>query len=281
MKRILLPTDFSFNSLNAANYAIELFREEECDFFLVNTYTPSFVHSRFMASAVYGGGMVEDNVQSRSQEGLSRVLEQINGKNNNPNHHFTSISSFNLLTEELKDIIENEQIDLIVTGTKGASGFEEVFLGSNTVRMIKCIRECPILAIPENYKFTVSKKIGFATDFKRNFSAEVIEPLINLAKYIDASIDIVHINEQEQLSKYQESNKDILLEYLQAVAHSLHEMPYFASKTDVIKLFVEETNINLLAMIYYRHGYLEELVREPVVKRMAFHSEVPILVLPE
>lgn len=280
MKKILLPTDFSSNSLNAAKYAIELFKEEECEFFLVNTYTPAFVNSRFMASAVHGG-LAEDGVQTASQQGLEETLDYINAHFKYPKHHFQTISSFNLLTEEMKEIVENEKINLVVTGTKGASGFDEVFLGSNTVRMIKSIRECPILAVPENHGYIQAKRIGFATDFKRNFSLEVVEPLIKLAKSNNASIHVMHINEKESLSKCQESNKKILQEYLNEVKYTMQRMPYFASKTDVITFFIEDSKIDLLAMIYYRHGYLEELVREPVVKRMAFHSEVPLLILPE
>ena len=280
MKNILLPTDFSKNSLNAAKFAIEFFKEEECIFHLLNTYTPAIVHSRFMAATMHGG-LVEDNVRSESENGLEELLNQINTDYKYPQHSFKCISSFNLLTEEIKEIVESDNIDFIVTGTKGSSGFEQVFLGSNTVRIIKAVRACPILAVPEDFEYIKPVRIGFPTDFKRNFSAEVIEPLINLAKYNDASIYIMHINEQETLSKHQESNKNILLEYLNEVPHSLQRMPYFASKTDVINFFLEDAQIDLFAMIYYRHGYLEELVREPVVKRMAFHSEVPLLVLPE
>mgnify|MGYP000515948103 CR=1 FL=1 len=74
----------------------------------------------------------------------------------------------------MKEIVEKKKIDYVITGTKGASGFDEVFLGSNTVRMIRAIRECPILAVPENYEYTKTKRIGFATDFKRNFRYSVI-----------------------------------------------------------------------------------------------------------
>ncbi|MGB5171273.1 MAG: universal stress protein, partial [Eudoraea sp.] len=39
MKKIILPTDFSKNAFNAICYAAELFKKEECVFYLVNTYT--------------------------------------------------------------------------------------------------------------------------------------------------------------------------------------------------------------------------------------------------
>ena len=280
MKNILLPTDFSKNSLNAAKFAIEFFKEEECVFHLLNTYTPAIVHTRFMAATMHGG-LVEDNVRSESENGLEELLNQINTDYKYPQHSFKCISSFNLLTEEIKEIVESDNIDFIVTGTKGSSGFEEVFLGSNTVRIIKAVRACPILAVPEDFEYIKPVRIGFPTDFKRNFSAEVIEPLIQLTTKFGATINIMHISEEDQLSKYQHSNKDILLEYVSSVSHCLHSMPYFASKSDVIEFFIKEFGIQMLALVHYRHGFLEELVKEPVVKRIAFHTPIPLLVLPD
>ena len=40
MKHILLPTDFSDTSYEAITYAVQLFINEECTFYVLNTYTP-------------------------------------------------------------------------------------------------------------------------------------------------------------------------------------------------------------------------------------------------
>lgn len=280
MKNILLPTDFSMNSLNAAKFAVDFFEEEACTFHLLNTYTPAIVHSRFMAATIHGG-LLEDSVKSESERGLEELLIQMNTYDKNPEHHFRCVSSFNLLTEEIKELVESENIDFIVTGTKGASGFDEVFLGSNTVRIIKAVRDCPILVVPDEFKFEKPVEIGFPTDFKRNFSSEVFEPVVQLASKFGARINIMHINEEEKLSKYQKSNRDILLEYISSTPYRLHRMPYFASKSDVIEFFIKEYGIQMLALAHYRHGFLEELVKEPVVKRIAFHAQIPLLVLPD
>ena len=135
MKRILIPTDFSNNAWNAICYAMQLFRNQECDFILLNTYTPVIPSSRFMAPMI-NGVRIEDAVRSTSENGLEKTVERIKTTFNNPKHCFETISSFNLLADEVKDVVENYNIDLIVTGTKGASGMEEVFMGSNTVRII-------------------------------------------------------------------------------------------------------------------------------------------------
>ena len=40
MKKILLPTDFSDNSWNAIKFALQFFKDQECNFILLNVYTP-------------------------------------------------------------------------------------------------------------------------------------------------------------------------------------------------------------------------------------------------
>ncbi|MEC8830812.1 MAG: universal stress protein, partial [Bacteroidota bacterium] len=137
MQKILIPTDFSENAWNAIDYAMQLFRNRRCTFYLLNTYTPVIPSSRFMAKMIDGVRIV-DAVRENSEQGLSRTVERIKTKYGNPNHSFETISSFNLLVEEVKDIVDTFGINLVVTGTKGASGVDEVFMGSNTVRIIKC-----------------------------------------------------------------------------------------------------------------------------------------------
>ncbi len=280
MKNILLPTDFSENAWNATRYAIELYRKKPCTFYLLNTYTPAIVHSRFMAASVQGG-LPEDNVKTRSENGLRDVVNQIFESCKYPDHQFETISSFSLLADEIRDLVDSADIDLIVTGTKGASGFEEVFMGSNTVRIIKGVRKCPVLVVPENYDYVKPARIAFATDFRRNFSRDVMLPLTSLAANLNASIHIVHINESEELDKYQQANKDMLAEFFEPIEHQFHWMPYFSGKSDVIQYFLKEFDMSMLALVHYKHGFLEELIREPVVKRVAFHSKIPLLVMPE
>ena len=280
MKNILLPTDFSENAWNATRYAIELFRDEPCSFHLLNTYTPAIVHSRFMATTVHGG-IMEDNVRSQSEEGLQGIVERIQQECKYPQHEFETFSSFSLLTDAIIDMVETRDIDLVDTGTKGASGFEEVFMGSNTVRIVKSLSDCPVLVIPEKFKFRKPSKIAFATDFNRNFSMNVTEPLTTLAKNLEASIHVVHINESDELDKFQQANKDTLDEFLNPIDHEFHWMSYFSSKSDVMQYFLEEYKMDMFALVNYKHGFLEELVNEPVVKRIAFHTQIPLLVLPE
>ena len=55
----------------------------------------------------------------------------------NSNHSIEIISSFNNLIPEITDVIDREEIDFVIMGTKGATGAKEVLFGSNTVHVFK------------------------------------------------------------------------------------------------------------------------------------------------
>ncbi len=281
MKNVLLPTDFSDNAWNATKYAIELFKDEECVFHLLNTYTPAIANSRFMATSL-SSGQLEDGVHGNSERGLKNVLNKIDKTKKNPRHSFKTISSFSLLVDEIKEIVEKERIDLIVTGTKGASGLDEVFMGSNTVRIIKSIKNSPVLAIPQYFEYKKPSEIAFATDFNRFYSQSELQPMIDLAHAFKATIRIVHVQyEIKALTEIQQFNLNMLRKYLSECEHFLHTVSELNSVSKTLEVFAEELDIHLLAMLNFHHSYMEKMTREPVVKRLAFHTQIPLLVIPE
>ena len=281
MKNILLPTDFSDNAWNATKYAIELFSGEECVFHLLNTYTPAIASSRFMAAS-FSSGQLDDGIHHNSERGLNEILEKIKKTFKYPSHSFKTISSFSLLVDEIKEIVEDEGIDLIVTGTKGSSGVDEVFMGSNTVRILKSIKNCPVLAIPQNFEYKTPTEIAFATDFNRFFTQTELQPIMDLATTFNATIRIVHVQyEIKALSEIQQFNLNMLRKYLSKVEHYVHTVSELNSVSKTLEVFAEELDIHLLAMLNYHHSYMERMTREPVVKRLAFHTQIPLLVIPE
>lgn len=281
MQKILIPTDFSENAWNAIRYAMQLFANNECTFYLLNTYTPVIPSSRFMAKMIDGVSIV-DAVRDSSERGLQHSVDQIRETYANPRHTFKTISSFNLLVEEIKDLVEELNIDLIVTGTKGASGIDEVFMGSNTVRIIKSTERCPVLAIPQHFGYTAPSEIAFATDFNRFYTASELQPLLSLAKMFNATIRVVHVQYKlKALSELQQFNLNMLRRYLKDAEHYVHTVSELNSISHTLEIFTEELDIHLLALLNYQHSYMEKMTREPVVKRAAFHTQIPLLVIPE
>ena len=281
MQKILIPTDFSENAWNDISYAMHLFRYRKCTIYFLNTYTPVIPNSRFMANVVDGSRIV-DAVRDASEQGLKQTVDRIKKEFNNPNHIFETISSFNLLVEEVKDVVEEFKINLVVTGTKGASGIDEVFMGSNTVRIIKNTKRCPVLAIPQHFDFIAPSEIAFATDFNRFYSRSELTPLLELADMFKASIRIVHVQYKlKALSELQQFNLNMLRRYMKDTEHYVHTVSELNSVSHSLEMFSEELDIHLLAMLNYQHSYMEKMTREPIVKRTAFHTQIPLFVIPE
>ena len=191
MHHILIPTDFSGTAQSAVDYALSYFKGEPCVFHFLNTYTPDFVHSRVMA-LTHGGNQEEDAMQVISEKGLKNLVEGLQAKNPNSGHEFHTVSSFNLLTEEVKEQLSVYPIDMIVSGTTGASGIKEVFLGSNTVRILRAASDCPVLVIPNETRFKKGVKIGLVTDFGTPYSATQIEVILEFQTRLKASLEVMH-----------------------------------------------------------------------------------------
>lgn len=248
---------------------------------MLNTYTPAIAHSRFMAASLENG-LITNAAQSVSVKGLAKLINRIDSEFANEKHQFKTISSFSFLVDEVVETVTEYEIDLVLLGTKGASGMEEVFMGSNAVRIIKAVKDCPVLAIPQGFAFKKPTEIAFATDFSRFYTLSELQPLIDLATSFDAVVRIVHVQyEIKALTELQLFNLSMLRKYLGTVQHYVHTVSELNSVSKTLETFSNELDIHLLAMLHYQHSYIERLTREPVVKRVAFHTHTPLLVIPE
>ena len=106
--------------------------------------------------------------------------------------------------------------------------------------------------------------------------------MIELANAFDAIIRIVHVQyEIKALTEIQQFNLNMLRKYLGNVEHYIHTVSELNSVSKTLEVFADELDIHLLAMLNYQHSYMEKMTRELVVKRMAFHTQIPLLVIPE
>jgi len=279
MQHILIPTDFSGTAHSAVDYAFSYYKGEPCAFHFLNTYTPDFVHSRVMALA-HGGNQEEDAMQAISEKGLEKLVKDLQADYPNSGHEFYTVSSFNLLTEEVKEQLSMYPIDMIVSGTTGASGIKEVFLGSNTVRILRAAPGCPVLVIPNETRFKKGVKIGLVTDFGSPYSATQIEAILEFQARLHASVEVMHIGGPEGLTGFQELHKHQLFLELERANPGMKWRTPMAGKSEVIEDYLEEASIGLLIMIRNDHHLVDEWLREPVVKKVAFHTDIPMLVLP-
>lgn len=277
MKRILLPTDFSDNALNAIRYTLQLFKAERCTFYLLNTYTPAVYQAEYILHSPGQIGL-GDVYQANTMEDLAGLENRLITEFDNSGHSFVKLSAFNVLIEEIVETVEKENIDLIAMGTQGATGAKEIVLGTNTVHVIRRA-PCPVLAIPAHFEYRAPTSILFPTDYEVHFQALHVKELIGIAKAHHAKTHVLHVVAPDGLTPLQQKNKMRLQQLVDVVESESHEVPD-QEIIPAINTFMVATKSDLLVMIQNEHHFLERLFIEPIIKKIAFHVEIPFMIIP-
>ncbi len=276
MKRILLPTDFSENAYNAIRYAVQLFENEECEFYLLNTYTPVLYDNEYLTYSSTQPTLTEI-YSNKSMQGLDRILRSIKRNFKNERHSFHKISSFNLLSDEIKELVIDKNIDLVVMGTKGATGAQEILFGTHTVHAIKKTR-CPLLAIPAHFEYKPPGQILFPTDYEADIP-KVLKILKEIAGMHSSTLHIIHVYFGMDLSSEQTRRKKSLSKAFKNNGHHFYSITE-KSVTRAIYDFQEENDVDMLAMVNNKRSFFENLLFTPIVNEIGFNVKVPFLVMP-
>jgi hypothetical protein len=219
-KKLLLLTDFSKHSWNAIQYAIKLYENRPCDFYILNTYRKeSQGHDNLAMDP-------EDSFNKlseiRSNEGLGDILKRIFEIDRSVDHHFYVISCPSTLLNAVRDIVQKQEIDMIFMGAKGMDNEQKNKYGKNTLDIIQNMRFCPIMIVPNNVTFGLPKKIVLATNFNTNFDFLEMEHLAEIARLTKAKIKVLTIADNNVLDQRQQENKLRLSKHFDGVDCSFH-----------------------------------------------------------
>lgn len=278
MIRVLLPTDFSKNSFNAILYGLHLFEKETCVFYLMNAYTPPIYRVDYVAGSPGQLGLPDD-YQEYAKNNLRKFEESLKKRIQNPRHSLVLLAAFNTLDDEIKKTVQNENIDLIIMGTQGATGAREIFFGSNTIHTIKKT-VVPILVIPSEFSFKPPQTFLFPTDLEIDYNEQRFDLLLKLLKLWESKIDVLHVASPKGLDQNQTSNRKVLEEIFDKTDFNFHDYPD-QDLLNAINQFHSKNATDILVMIRNKHTFLERLFIEPIIKNIGLHSDIPFLVLPK
>lgn len=276
MKTILIPTDFSKNSMNAIDYAMNLFKDTTCCFYLLNVQkASSFISDDLMVMS--STTTIYNTIIDAAKKSISNIISGIEKKYNNKKHQFKSIVDYDNLTDSINQVSKKYQANLIVMGTKGASGLEKIIFGSNTVRVIqRC--NLPVLAIPDGCKFKAINKIAFATSNSKKFKVEEFKPLQDLMALNNSKLDTLHLADQHHLVTDAYDNMDFFKIHFNAAKHEFIDTTQNEMFNAVHK-YIDNNNINMLTMMNKHHSFLERLFKKHDVETFAFSIDIPFFVL--
>ena len=274
-RRILCPTDFSKNAQNAIEYAVKLFKNETCVFYILNTYNAEpYTMELAIARDL-------EEFREKSISGLRVILEWLSHDDNSRNHEFHVVSECGNLLDIIKTMVDKQDIEMVVMGTQGATNSRIEIFGSQTVLAMEEIRNCPVLAIPSKTIYKEIKEIVFPTVYRTTFKRREFQYLVDIAKMSNSSIVVLNVvNKNESLDEDQVTNKNLLKDYFEDLDYSFHTL----KNKDVqaaINSFIESRGSDMVSFINRRHSFFGMILSRPMVKNLNYHTGIPVLALHE
>lgn len=269
MKKILVPTDFSEPSIEALGYAIELAKVTHAKITVLNTFK---VRQK--------GGMLmsmDKILRKDAEKEMSSLIGIMEFKHN------ITLNSTILRSNPVSGIIRtsvNGNYDLIVMGTKGASGLKEIFIGSVAGSVIS-ESKVAVLVVPEGAVYEPIKTVVFAISNLDTLPLGVLKPLLTISKSLSAKVEVFHILSHE--NDVEGKNISNSIKGLEGINYSTNfEKGEKTTDTNkAITEFVKKKDADLLCLIRQKRGLLGRLFGGSTTLKQVFHSKVPLLILHE
>ena len=161
-------------------------------------------------------------------------------------------------------------------GTKGASGLNEIIIGSNTEKVARKAK-CPVLTIKEPLSEGSFKDIVYATNFGSN-EGDVVSAIKDVQADFDSSIHLVWINTPNDF-KSDATTRPLLDKFV--VDHGLKNCSTHVFSDiiaeDGIRNFAKYMNAGLIVMGTNSYTGLSRLIRGSVAEDMINHAVRPVL----
>jgi nucleotide-binding universal stress UspA family protein len=267
---ILVPTDFSTPSRVAIGYAAGLAKKTNAKVIMLSVQ----IESDSLQTAKLRK-LQDSNVQTARKD-AERALSVLKER-------FPKVScSFeytlaSTVVEGIESFATARKVDLIVMGSKGASGLKKILMGSNATAVIDN-SSVPVIVVPNKPNFKTEKtlnKIVYATD-ATNFKLEA-KLVADLAKKLNASMEVLHIMPDDTTSNKKGAHVSgaKLAELEHFTKGPVHILP--AQKiAKSLDGFVKAQQADAVAM-FHSLEHKDKLFGTSLTRELAFQNTFPLL----
>ncbi|WP_242919655.1 universal stress protein [Pontibacter liquoris] len=278
MRRILVPVDFSDQSRYAFEVAVAIARKAGGAIKLLHivevTRTANF--------SATGDVLVGNNMdQLYTMQLLEMSKVQMKELRNAVNHSGVEVVEeveVDRVINNIKQTIKEDKVDLVVMGSKGASGMDEFLIGSNTEKVVR-VADCPVLTVKQRLPDFDVHEVVLASDFKRDMG-----PAVEKFKYFqnlyDARLHLVYINTPGAFEA-----SGVLRNKLQEAAVRYGLRNYTINvyndtiEEDGILHFAQDINADLIMMATHGRTGFAHLLSGSIAEDLVNHTNIPVLTL--
>jgi nucleotide-binding universal stress UspA family protein len=275
MKKLLVPTDFSDTSKNAARFAVQMAADiQNAKIILIH------VSDKFTGGSD-SSPLTEDDEDRRIilTQALSQLKDELLAVAQAPIEFVTEKGTS--LVETLTRYVRHQAVDMVIMGITGATRLEQIFMGSNTLEMAK-EGVCPVLIIPPDAKYRKISNVVLASDFKEIDTTIPVSPLKATLDLFKPALHIVNVDSEHYVEltdeyKAERAKLELMLKNYSPEFYFIRQYDFF----DAISQFVEDKNIDLIVIVPKDRSFVSGLFKTSHTKKLAYHSHIPIVAIHE
>ena len=275
MKNILLPTDFSKNSVNAIEYAMEFFKNWECDFYILNVQkTSEYITDDIMTSSPKDS--IYKSIASDNKKDLEQLMTKLKKKYKDQSYTIHPLFDFDNFTDAVNQAVISHNIELIIMGTNGATGAREAIFGSNTLQVIRNV-ECAIMAIPQDYSFKGIRKTLLFTLPQEELNEIGLHPYLELLQIHQPELHLIELDD-DAIELCEKEDNVVLSRIFKAFPYQYYCLNQ-APEWTVIDTATQLLKIDMMAMFDHHKTFIERILLGTQTPILTYKSRVPLLFL--
>ena len=215
MKKILVPTDFSKHAEYALRVAAQIARKNNSEIILLH-----MIELPHQGNDAIGTGKDLPEIMLFKNRAIER-LEDLMDEDFLDGIEVSEVIQFEKAFNGVLNISKKNEVDFVVMGSHGASGFNEMLIGSNTEKVVR-YSEVPVLVVKSEMPEFKADSFVFASDF----SEEIKKPfakMLDFAKGYDSHLNLVMINTPNSFKSTLAAEK-IMNEFIKEFDYSNHSL---------------------------------------------------------
>jgi len=268
MEKILVPIDFSKNSMNAFELALNIARSTKSSLKFIHVRKQKDYANPFVIQGL------EKSYEQKIIDFCNKILVEYKNRTN-----LDYLIKTGKVYKEVINLAKSDNTDLIVMGTHGVSGFEEFWLGSNSYKVV-VHSPCPVLTVRYGFKQKKIRKIILPIDAVSN-TRQKIPYTADIAAGTGAMVYIVEVRttKQENIKKRLEQYANQAESYLSGKNIPVTRDHLFGSDfVEMVINYAIHNKAQLISIVSARKG--SPLNINSVSQMMVNHSPIPILTVP-
>jgi nucleotide-binding universal stress UspA family protein len=276
MKKILVPTDFSSEADFALEVAASIAARTGATIELLHV-VEDLPYQTFSPAGDYIPQDSMDKVFVKKL--IEKAHEQLHSRMQSKKLADIALTREVKVGNVFKHVgqsISEEKVDLIVMGTKGASGLHEILVGSNTEKVVR-FAKCPVLSVREKPQVFDLKNVVLAVNFEENYTS-FLNRLKEWQELFGFTLHILHVNTplnfdttssvDEKMSRF--SRKHHLQNYTFTI---LNEYSY----EEGIIGFAKKTKADMIVMLTHGRRGFSFFLDGSVTSSMVNHANIPVM----